>query len=64
MKVKDIIGFVNKEQGFFITDTKTNTTKHYQDADDFYESVEMTAVSNRDLLFITTRLNKVEILIK
>jgi hypothetical protein len=53
--VKDIIGMVDKEQGFFINLHTSHNEFSYTCADDYYEDWRSQEINEKEVLFITTK---------
>lgn len=65
----DVIALLNKEQGFYIRDSRicenegTEADIYYVDSDDFYESSTAKYDMEKQLLFISTLNDKLLIII-
>ena len=61
--LSQFVHLLDKEQGFFLKLQSSNKELEFVDADDFYEDPASTKMMSGNLLFITTKQNKLYIFI-
>ena len=67
MKFEDLTGKMNMEQGFYITlveDGSCEIETFYDCADDFYESPSSRYLYEKEVMFIATKNNKLQIYLR
>lgn len=64
MKLDDILVIASKENGFYITDLQDKSEMFFQDSDDFYERPFAKYMYDREVIWIETKNNHLNIIIK
>ncbi len=62
MKLGDLCPIISKEHGFYITDSIGET--FFQDSDDFYEKPYARYIRDKEVIWIESKNNHLNIIIK